>query len=167
MKNVIELYCSITFNGLILTIFQNRGDMTSFFMSGSTTVMVRSTLLPSSQWDRASEPQKPVRAFLLNYRSSKFSALPSRDGCSAIKSQPYSFLSSADISLSDYVSFSQWQQNHSSFYHTDGEKFQAGRFVRMTKVGKKPRKHGILSILLRAIHDQDGELYGEYLLIET
>jgi len=31
MKNVIDLYSSITFNGLMLTIFQNGRDMASYF----------------------------------------------------------------------------------------------------------------------------------------
>ena len=53
------------------------------------------------------------------------------EGCSAVKAQPHSPLSSIDISSPDSVSSSQLKLNHSSFYHTDGEELKVDRSVPM------------------------------------
>jgi len=53
------------------------------------------------------------------------------EGCSAVKAQPRSPLSSIDISSSDSVSSSQLKLNHSSFYHADGEELKVDKSVPM------------------------------------
>ena len=78
MKNFIDLYSSTTFNGLMLTIFQNRGGMASFFerLDDGRGPVILPTLLADAfipvGWLRSR--RNPGVAFLLNYRSSKFSA---------------------------------------------------------------------------------------------